>query len=267
MTRFEKMREAGLAEMTNVPPVLYKYCTVDTAEKILRSGGVLLNSSSNFNDPFEMKMGAKWPEDDEVLRACIAELFPEEQRESVFQNARRRREKYPDTIPPNAEEMLKKTGISCFSEARDNDLMWGHYADKHEGICLGFRWPAIHSCLIKTGLESGIRVMKKVVYSDDFPMWGIAAPDAHKLDLLATKASRWAYEREWRIFAPDLAGQFQPLSKDALGYVIFGVKTSEENKDRIFNASYGTGYDPNFRQAKMVPNKYELEIVPCDWGK
>ena len=265
MTRFEKTREAGLAEMTNVPPVLYKYCTVDTAEKILRSGGVLLNSPSNFNDPFEMKMGAKWPEDDEVLRAYIAELLPKEQRESAFQNARRTREKYPDTIPPNVGEMLKKTGISCFSEARDNNLMWGHYADKHEGICLGFRWPAVCTCLVKTGLESGIRIMKKVAYSNDFPVWDITMQNDEQFDLLFTKSSCWAHEREWRIFAPDSAGQFQPLSKDALGYVIFGVKTSEESKDRIFNASYGTGYDPNFRQAKMV--KYELEIVSCDWGK
>ena len=26
--------------------------------------------------------------------------------------------------------------VSCFSEKADTILMWGHYADKHKGICL-----------------------------------------------------------------------------------------------------------------------------------
>src|SRR5687768_11905572 len=29
-------------------------------------------------------------------------------------------------------------GALCFSQGCDNPVLWSHYADKHQGICLGF---------------------------------------------------------------------------------------------------------------------------------
>jgi hypothetical protein len=35
----------------------------------------------------------------------------------------------------------KSTGMICFSSAWSTPLLWGHYADKHSGIVLGFDIP------------------------------------------------------------------------------------------------------------------------------
>ena len=263
MSLLATVSEVAMAEVARTPAVLYKYCPIGTAERIFQSGGVRLNSPSSFNDPFDMRIGVKWPEDDNVLRACIAAVYPEEDRDAAFQSARRRREQYPDMLPPNVAGMLENTGISCFSKIRDNILMWAHYANKHQGVCLGFRWQAVRSCLIGAGLEAGIRIMKEVSYSDDFPVWEVAAEDSHKVNLLTTKAYCWEYEQEWRIYAPDLAGKFQPFTKDAFHSVIFGAKISEDDECRIIRVIQDGGYTPELRRAKIAPNQYKLDISPC----
>ena len=263
MSLLAKISEAAMAEVARTPAVLYKYCPVDTAEKIFQSGGVRLNPPSSFNDPFDMRIGVKWPEDDDVLRACIAATCPEEGRNAALQSARLRRRQYPDTLPPNVTETMENTGISCFSEIRDNILMWAHYANKHEGVCLGFRWQEVLRCLVAAGLEAGIpRIMKEVSYSNDFPIWEVAAEDIGKMNLLATKASCWAYEQEWRIFAPGLAGGFQQLARDAFHSVIFGVKVSTQDEYRVMRVILGGKYAPELLRAKIARNKYKLEICP-----
>ncbi len=34
---------------------IYKYCSIETAIKIVESGGILLNHPNNFNDPYDSK--------------------------------------------------------------------------------------------------------------------------------------------------------------------------------------------------------------------
>jgi hypothetical protein len=36
------------------------------------------------------------------------------------------------------QTLSRDTGLLCFSESWDHLLMWSHYANKHQGICLGF---------------------------------------------------------------------------------------------------------------------------------
>ena len=56
------------------------------------------------------------------------------------------------------EEFLTQIGCSCFSEVRDNILLWSHYADGHKGICLEF----------DTSFPIFAKV-KEVKYSQRFP--------------------------------------------------------------------------------------------------
>ena len=41
-------------------------------------------------------------------------------------------------------EINAATGLICFSKSWRNPLLWGHYAEKHTGIALGFEVPALH---------------------------------------------------------------------------------------------------------------------------
>lgn len=89
---------------------------------------------------------------------------------------------------------LKKTkadisetkGILCFSKGWRNPLLWGHYADKHKGICLGF--------------EVSDSDIKKVDYIETRPPPPDVLSEAFVMGLLFTKFSHWHYEQEYRVY-------------------------------------------------------------------
>lgn len=97
------------------------------------------------------------------------------------------------SLRANRDRLLKsfdgKRGIICFSDNYQSPLMWGHYADKHSGICLGFEVSDTHAIKVKY-IADLLRFEKKV---------NLRLADAQ--DLLASKYKAWEYEREFRVFA------------------------------------------------------------------
>jgi hypothetical protein len=101
------------------------------------------------------------------------------------------------------EELNATQGLICFSRTWSNPLLWGHYAEKHTGIALGFDIPdALLSEVVYTSQRVRIEVDP--------------ATRAAKLDdklinrLLLTKFSDWRYEEELRTFV-----QLDQLDKEA----------------------------------------------------
>ncbi|MDQ1185456.1 DUF2971 domain-containing protein [Agrobacterium larrymoorei] len=52
------------------------------------------------------------------------------------------------------KELSASFGIVCLSETWKEPLMWGHYADSHRGICLGFE--------VEAGAYSASFIVKNV---------------------------------------------------------------------------------------------------------
>ncbi|HMO16377.1 MAG TPA: DUF2971 domain-containing protein [Pirellulaceae bacterium] len=46
-----------------------------------------------------------------------------------------------DDIDATIAVFLNNSYVACFAEKADNFLMWSHYADRHQGICLEFETP------------------------------------------------------------------------------------------------------------------------------
>lgn len=90
------------------------------------------------------------------------------------------------------KDINSRKGLVCFSRAWSNPLLWGHYAHKHAGICLGFDVPkedlapVIYAkALLRIDAdESGAPIL-----NDDI---------VNRLQRL--KYSNWRYEREMRLF-------------------------------------------------------------------
>jgi len=89
-------------------------------------------------------------------------------------------------------------GICSFSDTHDNELMWTHYADNYQGICIGYR----PLSLLK-GLPQDAR-LARLGYGATPPKIGkhdgIAPADETARKILSHKKSSWLYEREWRVF-------------------------------------------------------------------
>lgn len=91
------------------------------------------------------------------------------------------------------EQLNENRGLICFSKSWSNPLLWGHYAERHTGICLGFDVPD--------------KLLAEVIYAEN-PMKISVDPKTNRPRLtervmnrlLRTKFSDWQYEDEVRLF-------------------------------------------------------------------
>lgn len=87
------------------------------------------------------------------------------------------------------DKINESKGLICFSRSWSNPLLWGHYAEKHTGICLGFDVPDEH--LAPVIYEKSLIKLKIDPKSQEpiFPK-----------EWLRIKFFDWKYEDEMRFF-------------------------------------------------------------------
>lgn len=88
-------------------------------------------------------------------------------------------------------ELNTATGLICFTRDWKSPLMWGHYADKHAGMALGFDIPSelLKDVNYATRL-SDLKIDQKTNKPDECTL----------NNLISTKFSEWSYEKECRLF-------------------------------------------------------------------
>lgn len=91
------------------------------------------------------------------------------------------------------ERIDQKRGLICFTKYWHNPLVWGHYAEKHTGMCLGFDIPdQMLVPVIYAERPSKIRIDSKT----NTPVLSEQVMNR----LLRTKFADWKYEEEVRLF-------------------------------------------------------------------
>ena len=105
------------------------------------------------------------------------------------------------------QRLSEAHGLLCFSKTWKNPVLWGHYADHHRGICLGFDMP--REVLRQVEYVPHRPPCPKVFYKAlrDGVLKDTAAAarwrkQAYKemQGLLFRKFSHWEYEQEYRAF-------------------------------------------------------------------
>ena len=84
----------------------------------------------------------------------------------------------------------------CLSKTYKNPLLWGHYADKGKGICLGF-------CVNDKSKDTIFEVQYETCrIGGDYrvPAIGILNEISSLLPRGIVKSYHWAYEKEWRMW-------------------------------------------------------------------
>ena len=129
---------------------------------------------------------------------------------------------------PQAAPLLAPDGdvrVLSFSEDPAHALMWAHYADAHRGICLGFR-------------RSFFSQATPVRYPNRVPRLDPNLPETKRRSAaFLTKRAAWSYEREWRLIGLDSgseAHRYVSLRKGVITQVIFGARTSRDDRDWVF---------------------------------
>ena len=226
------------------PKSLYKYqpFTVEAISN-LKNHRIWFSKPAAFNDPYDCAIridAGAIPEDDferlfqrfrekyqekgldpagfdqkYLTHGLVNDLFKDMVRSSIKKAFEDRR-----------QVMLSQRGVSCFSECRDQMLMWSHYARGHRGFCLEF----------DTSTQAFNRVFQ-VQYSETIPSVNPASVLLEKSDkafwsMITVKAACWSYEKEWRIFhmEPD---KTYGVGAEALRAVYFGAAMESTHKEII----------------------------------
>ena len=90
-------------------------------------------------------------------------------------------------------ELSQNRGLLCFSKGWHNPVQWSHYADKHQGLCLGFEVPDIHLGEVNYSRKRLIADIEKLKNPRQFPVSVVQ-------NFLFTKYHHWKYENEVRSF-------------------------------------------------------------------
>jgi hypothetical protein len=92
----------------------------------------------------------------------------------------------------------ERNGLLCFSRQWESPVLWGHYGDKHRGICLGIDIQDDHVSQIAYRC-CGVRPPRPLVELVTGPPFSNEA-EAFIRQVLTTKYREWSYEDEVRAF-------------------------------------------------------------------
>ena len=239
--------------MSELPPSLFKYVTPARVD-ILETEKIAFTPPERFNDVLDVRPHVAPLTNRDYLRqiekeaqqSFIASLPPWQQPKT----AEERRQLFDrlgsavDHVVGQASEMAKKWqvelpklisehfGVLCFSEAKDQHLMWAHYAAEHHGFVIEF--DTAHQAFKQLG------ELRKVEYLPHRPVYD-AAQGA--MGFWRQKIEQWAYEREWRIVRELENCERQaingsdvylcPLPRSTVKCVYFGVRASTEAEKQV----------------------------------
>ncbi len=142
--------------------LIYKFLSEEYGLQALRSRRIKISRISELNDPFEL----------------LAPKLSDPNLRNAFHKMK--------------SQMSKDKGLICFSKMRTNPLLWSHYANRHQGICLGFRTPR--------------ETLHKVIYTSRRPDPEYLFSNSKLVreksmrNFIATKYIHWRYEKEWRLW-------------------------------------------------------------------
>jgi hypothetical protein len=171
----------------------------------------------------------------------------------------------------------------CFSEKRNNILMWSHYANKHKGICLNYKTIQVprtpnfrHTTTLRLTVNSIPTQLFEMKYQTKKPTYKnyaevIIQNDAESLfDNLLTKSICWKYEKERRIISL-VQKNIQNFKKEELEGIIFGLKVKHYDAykvHKIMEKYYiNKGININFYKPAESKINYTLNITKIEEDK
>jgi len=243
---------------------LYKYRSLsdvnkERVERIFTHNELYFPSPIQFNDPFDCRIDLSFEGTDDEWNAYIDRLIANHRQElspskKLLLKKRLRRSNKLRNI--DSEALLKlnhELGIFSMSSIPDDILMWSHYADSHQGICIGFN----------AGYNDHFfRVSQKVIYQKDYPSTRVHDSDMDRMTAtLLTKSDHWKYEQEYRIIDYQNGPGIKKFPSKMLAIVILGCQISDENRKIVKNWVRNHPNSPTLLETHKKDRTFALDIV------
>lgn len=125
-------------------------------------------------------------------------------------------------------DQKSEIGICCFSDTKESELMWTHYADNYAGICVTYR-----AQRLVAGLPDDVSVVH-LSYGDSpsrVSSKSVSDISTAARTVLSQKKGTWAYEREWRVLGK--LGRVNIADQKCITRLYLGARISVDLKNRI----------------------------------
>ena len=202
--------------------VYYHFLSSNNAFIDLEKGAIKVSLINDLNDPFELKPYLRYGYS---VRA-------------QFNKVRRR--------------VSKKFGLLCFSGKEHELLLWGHYADKHSGIALGFQLNKSPEEIIEVEYCS-----KRIKYELTN---NTSLDEINFLNLIGKrKYKNWEYENEYRVWV----NLKECIRINGKYFVKF------DNEFILKEILLGCRHDKsNYKYIVDLAHKYNSKVIPLreEWG-
>ena len=153
-----------------------------------------------------------------------------------------------------AEQQVKGLRVVCLSETDDNIRMWSRYADEHTGFCIEFERNENNDLG-----NWDLCVPVSYRHNNEVPKFTSAEIESRAAfaKIVSSKASAWAYEREWRLIVQPNRRQI-PLP-GRIASIAFGCRMDRVGQRTIAKI---LGPDMVYRKAIERKKTLGLEIRP-----
>ncbi len=254
-----------------LPETIFKYEGTGYNSLInLKAQSFYMASPLTFNDPYDCALGFQVNDlsDEDISKTkqylIEAKELPNQKKEQIQKMS-----------PAELNEMIKRNtvtaatagrnefvqhcGVTCFSEVRDELLMWAHYSDKYKGFCLEFR----------TDIEPFNSNLRKVKYKSKLPLIDgsalLLSEDYNQvIDLLFTKSESWSYEKEWRLLH-NAAGTVYSYPAESLKAIYFGPKIDVHFREILCLIIQGQNPDVEFWQGAISDKEFKLDFTKVEY--
>jgi len=145
---------------------LYHFIHPDFALEAIGLRRLKVSRIDQLNDPFEMFAGTQ---SDPMTRFALREM---------------------------RRAISRRMGILCFSRDWHNPMLWGHYAGRHRGLCLGFE--------VDQAFAMSVSYVSKRLPFDHYLDPATSEDEIRTVagKFASTKFLHWKYEKEVRCWAP-----------------------------------------------------------------
>lgn len=155
-------------------------------------------------------------------------------------------------------QMADRYGLICMSRDWWHPLLWGHYAEKHRGLCLGFD-------VAENGMFREVKYHVERPTLSEFRRNKLADLNESDMNkLLFMKFRAWEYESEYRAFCelkekdPVSGLYFLPFSENLkLAQVIVGERSSV-TRDRLAGVLGGRAATVTSFKARAGFQRFEV---------
>lgn len=283
------------------PKSVFKYCNLNSnnhTDNFLKNQ-IWLSNPLNFNDPYDCSITYDYEKIQNIIafnkvKEIIKDFSEEEMSYTIkdeilssdnpIQNLMNWIEAFIEGIP-EAEDMLikmnkehkdtkefilkdfneryrNKLKISSFSEDHKSLLMWGHYANNHQGFCIEYNLSSMDDN------ENLKKYLFPVTYSNerfditDFYIDNVINKESKDTNRLIHsvlyKSEDWEYEKEWRFVITESEYDGKTVSTPKPKAIYLGSQIKEEHKEQFIKVCKKNNID--VYQMKLDCKMYKLNL-------